>query len=83
VPVILKSHAEHAGKGKLAAMIPLAHGDLGSADEIIPAILAGLLLIFVLVRAFVDFVKGKIHDRSTLEPSANPDKPIGKPELLD
>lgn len=38
-------------------MIPLAHGDLGSADEIIPAILALLLLIFVLVRALVDFVK--------------------------
>ena len=64
-------------------MILLAHGDLGSADEIIPAILAGLLLIFVIVRAFVDFVKGKIHDGSTFEPSADPDNPNGEPELLD
>lgn len=46
-------------------MIPLAHGDLGSADEIIPALFAVLLLIFVLVRAFVDFVKDLVKRNAT------------------
>jgi len=33
---------------------PIAHGDLGSADEIIPAFLAFVLLTFVLARILVE-----------------------------
>ena len=64
-------------------MIPLAHGDLGSADEIIPAILAGLLLIFVLVRALVDFAKEQIHRRMNVKPSPISEKSPIEAELLD
>ena len=64
-------------------MIPLAHGDLGSADEIIPAILAGLLLIFVLVRALVDFAKEQIHRRMNVKPTTVSEKSPIEAELLD
>ena len=64
-------------------MTPLAHGDLGSADEIIPAILAGLLLIFVLVRALVDFVKGQIHRGAPSDPTANVENAPIEVESLD
>jgi len=50
-------------------MIPLAHGDLGNADEIIPALFAVLLLIFVLVRAFVDFAKDLLKRNATTSDS--------------
>ena len=64
-------------------MIPLAHGDLGSADEIIPAILAGLLLIFVLVRALVDFVKGHVHRGAHSERVASSENTSLEAEVLD
>jgi len=64
-------------------MIPLAHGDLGSADEIIPAIFAVLLLIFVLVRAFVDFAKERLQRRMNAKPAPTSENVPAEADPLD
>ena len=51
----------------------LAHGDIGSADEIIPAFLAFVLLVYVLARILVDGLKQKLSEkRDSAKPGENP-----------
>ena len=61
-------------------MLPLAHDTFGnpSFDEMIPAVLAGILLAVVIFMAFIDHLKG--HSSST---SSALDHDGDDPQVLD